>query len=73
MVIYIVFVCGFVIAIVFQLAHIVEDATFEMPTSANHKVEAEWAVHQIQTTANFATKSKIVSCQYLPLNLFSKD
>lgn len=55
------FVTGFVIAVVFQLAHIVEDATFETPTSSNHKVETEWAVHQIQTTANFATKSKIVS------------
>ena len=55
------FVCGFVIAVVFQLAHIVEDASFETPTSNNHKVETEWAVHQIQTTANFATKSKIVS------------
>ncbi len=55
------FVTGFIIAIVFQLAHIVEDASFETPTSTNHKVESEWAVHQIQTTANFATKSKIVS------------
>ncbi|MDQ3048990.1 MAG: acyl-CoA desaturase [Bacteroidota bacterium] len=55
------FVCGFLIAVVFQLAHIVEDAAFETPTSPNHKVEAEWAVHQVQTTANFATKSKIVS------------
>jgi len=55
------FICGFVIAVVFQLAHIVEDASFEMPTSDNHKVETEWAVHQIQTTANFATKSKVVS------------
>lgn len=55
------FICGFAIAVVFQLAHIVEDASFEMPTSDNHKVETEWAVHQIQTTANFATKSKIVS------------
>ncbi len=54
-------VCGFVIAIVFQLAHVVEDAQFEAPETANHKVEAEWAVHQVQTTANFATKSKIVS------------
>jgi linoleoyl-CoA desaturase len=54
-------VTGFVIAIVFQLAHIVEDADFETPTSANHKVETEWAVHQVQTTANFATKSKVVS------------
>lgn len=55
------FVCGFVIAVVFQLAHIVEDATFETPDTQNYKVETEWAVHQIQTTANFATKSKIVS------------
>jgi linoleoyl-CoA desaturase len=54
-------ITGFVIAIVFQLAHIVEDADFETPTSANHKVETEWAVHQVQTTANFATKSKVVS------------
>ncbi len=55
------FVCGFVIAVVFQLAHIVEDATFETPNSKNYKVETEWAVHQVQTTANFATKSKVVS------------
>jgi linoleoyl-CoA desaturase len=54
-------ITGFVIAVVFQLAHIVEEADFETPTSANHKVETEWAVHQVQTTANFATKSKVVS------------
>jgi linoleoyl-CoA desaturase len=54
-------ICGFVIAVVFQLAHIVEDATFSTPETNNHKIENEWAVHQIQTTANFATKSKIVS------------
>ena len=55
------FVCGLVIAIVFQLAHVVEDAEFATPDSPNFKIETEWAVHQIQTTANFATKSKIVS------------
>lgn len=54
-------ICGFIIAIVFQLAHIVENAQFETPDVQNFKVENEWAVHQIQTTANFATKSKIVS------------
>jgi len=55
------FICGFVIAVVFQLAHIVEDASFSTPETKNHKIENEWAVHQIQTTANFATKNKIVS------------
>jgi linoleoyl-CoA desaturase len=55
------FVCGLIIAVVFQLAHIVEDAEFATPDAPNYKIETEWAVHQIQTTANFATKSKIVS------------
>lgn len=55
------FVCGFVIAVVFQLAHIVEDAAFATPDSPVYKIDNEWAVHQVQTTANFATKSKIVS------------
>ena len=55
------FVCGLMIAVVFQLAHIVEDASFATPDKAVYKIEEEWAVHQIKTTANFATKSKIVS------------
>ncbi len=55
------FVCGFIIAVVFQLAHIVEDAQFSTPDQESYKIEEEWAVHQIKTTANFATKSRIVS------------
>jgi linoleoyl-CoA desaturase len=55
------FVCGFVIAVVFQLAHIVEEAQFSTPDAPSYKIQEEWAVHQVQTTANFATKSKIVS------------
>lgn len=55
------FVCGLIIAVVFQLAHIVEDASFSTPDKDVFKIEEEWAVHQIKTTANFATKSKIVS------------
>lgn len=55
------FVMGLVIAVVFQLAHVVEDAQFHMPSSEVHNIENEWAIHQISTTADFATKSKIVS------------
>lgn len=54
------FVCGFVIAVVFQLAHVVEHTQFPVPDE-KLKMEQEWAVHQINTTANFATKSKVVS------------
>jgi linoleoyl-CoA desaturase len=51
--------CGIVIAVVFQLAHVVEETDF--PAAEDGKVNVEWAVHQINTTSNFATKSKIVS------------
>lgn len=53
-----VFVCGLVIAIVFQLAHIIEDMDFVDTNGTSMKIETEWAIHQINTTANFATKSK---------------
>ena len=54
-------VAGFVLSIVFQLAHTVEHTHFPMPDVATNKMEDEWTIHQIKTTANFATKNKIVS------------
>src|SRR5690606_1396820 len=54
-------VCGFSISIVFQLAHVVEGTQFPEPNVETQKIEKEWAIHQLSTTANFATKSKIVS------------
>jgi linoleoyl-CoA desaturase len=56
-----VFVCGLTIAIVFQLAHVVEDAEFVDTNGESAKLETEWAVHQINTTFNFATRSKSVN------------
>ena len=56
-----VFVCGLVIAVVFQLAHVVEEAPFIDTKGEDTKIETEWAVHQLNTTFNFATKSKAVS------------
>ena len=54
-------VCGFVISVVFQMAHTVEVADFPQPDEASNKIESEWAIHQINTTANFATKNKVIS------------
>jgi linoleoyl-CoA desaturase len=54
-------VTGLAISIVFQLAHTVEHTEFPMPTEVTGKIESEWAIHQINTTANFATKSKTIS------------
>lgn len=55
------FVTGIFIAIVFQLAHIVEETDFVMTENSVANLETEWAVHQLNTTANFATKNKSIS------------
>lgn len=53
-------VAGFILSIVFQLAHTVEHTAF--PTAGpNSKMPDEWAVHQVKTTANFATRNKVIS------------
>ncbi len=54
-------VAGFVLSIVFQLAHTVEHTHFPMPDEDTGKMGDEWAIHQLKTTANFATRNRIVS------------
>ncbi len=54
-------VAGFVLSIVFQLAHTVEHTHFPLPDNATNKMEDEWAIHQLKTTANFATRNKVIS------------
>lgn len=54
-------VAGFILSIVFQLAHTVEHTHFPIPDESTGKLEDEWAIHQLKTTANFATKNKLIS------------
>ena len=54
-------VAGFVLSIVFQLAHTVEQTEFPVADLVTHKLADEFATHQIKTTANFATRNKLVS------------
>jgi linoleoyl-CoA desaturase len=46
---------------VFQLAHVVESVSFNDPEDTNGIIEEEWAIHQINTTSNFATRNPLVS------------
>jgi len=54
------FVCGWVISVVFQLAHLVTDSEFPVVSEQMQKVEHDWTIHQLVTTANFSTKSKVI-------------
>lgn len=53
--------CGFCLAVVFQLAHVVEATQFPVADEDSGKIEQEWMVHQLSTTANFATGNPVVS------------
>lgn len=54
------FICGLILAFVFQPAHVLEDTNFYVPNE-NGSMENNWAVHQLMTTANFANKSRAFS------------
>lgn len=54
-------VLGFTLAIVFQLAHVVENTDFEVAKVDPKIIENEWAIYQVRTTANFAVENKIIS------------
>jgi linoleoyl-CoA desaturase len=51
---------GFVLGLVFQLAHVVEGTDFPVPNEEGN-VEEAWAEHQMRTTANFSPNSPLAS------------
>lgn len=51
-------VCGITTSVVFQLAHVVEGMAFPVADETGN-ISEEWAIHQINTTANFATRNKV--------------
>jgi linoleoyl-CoA desaturase len=54
------FVAGVITTVVFQLAHVVEHTDYFQPDDAN-QLENSWAVHQLNTTANFAKNNHIIN------------
>lgn len=61
------FVSGVTMSVVFQLAHCVEEAAFPVPIDdgdGKSHIETAWAVHQVQTTVDFARRNKFL-CWFL--------
>jgi len=54
------FICGLILALIFQSAHIIEETEF-FNTGQNGSMENHWAIHQLKTTANFANGNKLFS------------
>lgn len=51
---------GLSVAIIFQLAHLVENVDFPLPDEQGI-IWASWGAHEMATTSNFATKSPFVT------------
>jgi linoleoyl-CoA desaturase len=50
-------IAGFILAIIFQPAHVIEGTEFPLPDESR-MLENDWAVHQLHTTTNFGNNSK---------------
>lgn len=51
------YIAGFMLAIIFQPAHVIEGAEFPLPDE-DRSLENNWAIHQLLTTTNFGNKSR---------------
>lgn len=57
------FVSGLVLSVVFQLAHCVGEAQFPVASASADgtcRIETEWAIHQVQTTVDFARRNRVL-------------
>jgi len=51
------YIAGFILAIIFQPAHVIEGTEYPEPDE-NNMLENNWNVHQLHTTTNFSNKSR---------------
>jgi linoleoyl-CoA desaturase len=51
---------GFILSVIFQLAHVVEAAEYPVPDEKD-ELKSEWAVHQLKTTADFGRKNRFLT------------
>lgn len=54
------FAQGVALAVVFQMAHCVEEARFPLPGEDTGRLATPWAVHQVETTVDFARDNRLV-------------
>ena len=53
-------VAGVLLALVFQMAHVVEEADFPLPNAASRQMDTPWAIHQLETTVDFARGNRVL-------------
>jgi linoleoyl-CoA desaturase len=54
-------VLGMALSVVFQLAHCVEQAEFPLPRKDTGRIDTAWAIHQVETSVDFARHSRVAA------------
>jgi linoleoyl-CoA desaturase len=54
-------VLGLTLAIVFQLAHCVEEARFPAPAAGTRRLESDFTAHQVETSVDFARDNRFLT------------
>lgn len=54
------YVAGFILAIIFQPAHVVDGTEYPLPDEGGN-IYNTWAIHQLYTTTNFAQNNRLLS------------
>ncbi len=54
------YVAGLILSVIFQLAHVVEEANMPLPDESGN-MKNTWAIHQLFTTVNFGTTNKVMN------------
>jgi linoleoyl-CoA desaturase len=54
------FVSGFSLGVIFQTAHVMPETDFPVPDDSG-EIENLWAIHQLQTTSNYAPNNRFFS------------
>lgn len=55
------FAVGLILGVVFQAAHTHEQLAFPLPAPTTGRIDDEWAMHQVRTTADFAPDSRLLN------------
>ena len=54
-------VIGYILALVFQLAHVVENTCFQSKDEISKSKKSDWAEHQVYSSANFSSDNKFLN------------
>ncbi|MEO6903335.1 MAG: acyl-CoA desaturase [Bacteroidia bacterium] len=53
-------VAGIILSVIFQLAHVIEETQFPVPDEKGN-IQNDWAIHQLETTADFSKNNPLIT------------